>query len=437
MERRDLLKLLAVTGAGATAGGAIFASNRAANAAAYRIVVVGGGMAGTTAAKYLRLWGGALVDVTLITKEAQYTSNIMSNMVLTGERTLSELKYGYSALSTKYGVKVLTDEVLSVDPTARTVNTGINGSLPYDRLVMAAGLEFDPTSFGPDFVSDWNPHAWQAGPQTQLLHDHLASVPDGGTVLITIPAAPYRCPPGPYERACVLADLLVRTGRPNAKVVVLDANAAIQAEAPRFSEAFAGGSGYHVDYRPNSTNVRIVSTESGGGTVTYFNGTDSITIQADVVNAIPQQKAPTLLSATGLTDSSRFAPIDPRSFESTLVPAIHVIGDSCKTAKPGYGNVPKAGHIANQEAKTCADAIIRLLSSPAKALETNLVINSACYTPLTVDTATWLSAVYQYDATAGTFVAAAGQPKFADAPSKGHFEDMLEWFDTLMADTFA
>lgn len=397
------------------------------------IVVVGGGMAGATLAKYLRLWGGAGVNVTLVEMNPSYTSNIMSNTVLNGQRTLASLDFRYDTLADHYGVTLVHAKVTDVDPSAKVVYLDTGVSLNYDRLVLAPGLEFDLLP-GMSSLSEYEtriPHAWKAGAQTQLLRDQLVALPNGKNVVMTIPPAPYRCPPGPYERACVIADWL-KVNKPDSRIIVLDANADIIVEKENFSYAFNVTHAGVVDYRAGCTPTDV---DSANLVVSYTRSGVPDEVAAGVINPIPPQRAPKLLADIGLLNSpnGRFAAVNVLSYESTAKPGIHVIGDASHTTQP------KAGHIGNQQAKTCADAIIRYLGGlqpdPAP------VTNSACYTPITSKTATWLSAVYQYDPISATMVIPArhnsGKAIAARAATTGNYEDMQTWFRTLMGDTFS
>jgi sulfide dehydrogenase [flavocytochrome c] flavoprotein subunit len=397
------------------------------------IVVVGGGMAGATLAKYLRLWGGAGVNVTLVEMNPSYTSNIMSNTVLNGQRTLASLDFRYDTLADHYGVTLVHAKVTDVDPSAKVVYLDTGVSLNYDRLVLAPGLEFDLLP-GMSSLSEYEtriPHAWKAGAQTQLLRDQLVALPNGKNVVMTIPLAPYRCPPGPYERACVIADWL-KANKPDSRIIVLDANADIIVEKENFSYAFNVTHAGVVDYRAGCT---LTDVDSANLVVSYTRSGVPDEVAAGVINPIPPQRAPKLLADIGLLNSpnGRFAAVNVLSYESTAKPGIHVIGDASHTTQP------KAGHIGNQQAKTCADAIIRYLGGlqpdPAP------VTNSACYTPITSKTATWLSAVYQYDPISATMVIPAqhnsGKAIAARAATTGNYEDMQTWFRTLMGDTFS
>ncbi|WMP18738.1 FAD/NAD(P)-binding oxidoreductase [Thiothrix lacustris] len=413
LNRRQFLQSLGLASA-ATAALAFPGIIRAATTRP-QVVVIGGGFAGATAAKYLRYWSTA-VDVTLVEPNTTYYSPILSNLVLNNQRNLSQISFNYNTLASKYGINVVNDWVDSINAPNQTINLRGGSTLPYDRLIIAPGIQFMDV---PGLDSSKIPHAWQAGAQTTLLQQQLAAMPTGGTFVMTIPAAPYRCPPGPYERACVVADWL-RTNKPGSKVVVLDANPAITVEATTFGNAFAA---YGVEYIPNAvlqsvdSVQRIAHTSFGDYT-------------ADVLNVIPPQSAGAIIHATGLANvGSRWAGVNPLSYESTAVPNIHIIGDSQGTGQP------KAGHIANAEAKVCADAILRLLAGgqPFAAPMTN----SACYSPISSTTASWLTAVYAYEQASGTMKLVPESFGAAGVPSTKNYSRMFDWTTNLFNDTFA
>jgi sulfide dehydrogenase [flavocytochrome c] flavoprotein chain len=391
-------------------------------AAKSRVIVVGGGMAGATMAKYLRLWGDA-IDVTLVERQSSYTSCIMSSLVLSGQRNLSSLVYGYDALRNRYGVNVVLGDVVAIDPVGVKVTLASGQVLGADRLVLAPGIEFDAVpGLG---ASDRMPHAWKAGAQTSLLASQLVAMPSGGTAILTIPKVPYRCPPGPYERACLLADWM-KVNKPGGKLLVLDANADFVAEKDNFSQAFYGLHANVIQYVPNAEVTQV-------DTVAMTLNTPQGQFRGDVINLIPRQRAGTLIAANGLANATegRFAGVDVLSYASTVAGAgkVHIIGDSSATTQP------KAGHIANQEAKVCTDAIVRLLAggSPDPAP----VTNSACYSTITMTQASWLTAVFQYNATSASMQAVAASSAASVGWSSGDFRDMNTWFNALMADTFA
>ena len=232
----------------------------APTATAPKVVVIGGGMAGTSVAKYLRLWGGN-IDVTLVDRSSVYTSNIMSSLVLTGQRSITSLQYKYDTLRTKYGVKTEFDEVAAIDPVTPSVRLRSGKVLPADRIVLAPGIEFDDMPGLTDPLA--MPHAWQAGTQTSTLAAQLSAMAPGGTVVMTIPKVPYRCPPGPYERACLVADWL-KARKPGSKLLVLDANPDFVTERDNFSNAFYGLHGKVIEYH---NNVEISSVDQASKTL--------------------------------------------------------------------------------------------------------------------------------------------------------------------------
>jgi len=385
-----------------------------------RVIVLGGGMAGATAAKYLRLWGDA-IDVPLIDRTPTYTSCIMSSLVLTGQRTMASLAFNHDTLRGRYGVRTVYGEVVAVDPVACRVTLQGGTVLQADRLVLAPGIAFDdvPGLTQPDAM----PHAWKAGPQTSLLASQLAAMPTNGVAVLTIPAVPYRCPPGPYERASLIADWM-RLRKPQARLIVLDANPDIVTEKDNFSRAFFDLHGQVIDYR---THVVIDSVDPTSKTL-FTNGGP---VRGDVVNLIPRQRAPQMLADAGLLNATggRFAAVDVLSYASTAAPHTHVIGDASATLQP------KAGHIANQEAKVCADALSRIFAggSPDPAP----VTNSACFSTITMSKASWLHALFQYDGASASMKAVPAATTASVGWNGDHFEDMGTWFKALMADSFA
>jgi sulfide dehydrogenase [flavocytochrome c] flavoprotein subunit len=299
----------------------------------------------------------------------------------------------------------------------------VNGdylAYPYDRLVLAPGIEFTPPPG--NYNADLTPHAWQAGPQTLLLKRMLATMSARQTFLLTIPKSPYRCPPGPYERACGVADYLKRR-KAGAKVIVLDANPSIQAEPRTFGNAFTNLYKDIITYVPNAA---VVSVDSVAKSVVTSAGT----FTGHVVNVIPDQHAGRIVQAAGLVNdpSGRWALVDPLSYESLVYPDIHVLGDSQGTGQP------KSGHMANSQAKVCADAIIRAFRGEAP--DPSPVTSSACFSPITSSKASWLSASYQYDPAAQAMKRV--ERSFAEAaqPTSDGMQQMYPWADNIFADSF-
>ena len=405
-------------------------------AAAPHVVVVGGGFGGATVAKYLRLWGGH-VQVTLVEPNAQHSACILSNLVVTGALSMGRITLNYNALKNGRGVNVLQGRATALDPAGNrlTVTTpGGSRTLQYDHLVLAPGVDFSPPPAG-NWDQNMTPHAWQAGAQTTLLKKQLASMRNNDRFVITVPKAPYRCPPGPYERACVVADYLKRMKRRGAMVVVLDANPNIQAEPEAFGHAF------------NVTHAGVILYVSNATVQSLNSATRSIVTSAmslsnaKVLNYIPTHRAAGIAATLGV-NSSGFVPVHPLSYAVAGHANVHVIGDSCAVPASDGKAVPKSGHMANAEAKICADAILRTLNGDA--LDTSIATSSACYSPITSKTASWLSANFIY----GDIFDAQGAVKgkgmqrvdLSEAPANqvngDSYEDMFTWARSLFVDSF-
>ncbi len=426
ISRRHFLKLIG-------ASTAVAASPTLLNAQtgpARRVVVVGGGFAGATAAKYLRHWGGGGVAVTLVDANPAHVSCILSNLVLNNALSLSQITFNYAALQQKYGVTAVQGQATGISGGKLLLANG--QSLSYDRLILAPGIDFD---FGKIGVQDPANllHAWKAGPQTTLLQQQLKAMPAGGKFVLTVPPAPYRCPPGPYERACLVADYL-KKNKPGSKVIVLDANPKIIAEERTFTKAFNETHKGYVEYHPG---VIVTAVNAGARTIAYSENGQQKTLRAGVLNVLPPQKAGKIAFDAGLVPAGQnWASIDPLSYESTLIPGIHVIGDAQGTGQP------KSGHIANAEAKVCADAILRAFAGVAP--DPAPTTNSACYSPITANTASWLTAVFAYDPNTldpvtGKGVMKAVPESFGEAPAatQDNYEKMFDWAGNLFGDTFA
>lgn len=394
-----------------------------AQTAAPRVVVIGGGLGGATVAKYLRLWGGN-IQVTLVDRSANHVACILSNLVVTGALGLDSITLGYGELRTKRGVEVLQGDALEVDPGARVVTVLANGEyrpLEYDKLILSPGIEFIPPPG--NYQPGLTPHAWQAGPQTLLLKKMLASMKSRQNFILTIPKSPYRCPPGPYERACVVADYLKRRGIAG-KVIVLDANTAIQAEPHNFGKAFAETYKDIIRYVPNAA---VTSVDSATKTVVTTVGT----FKGSVVNIIPAQRAGSIVTGAGLANdpTGRWAVVNPLSYASLAEPDIHILGDSQGTGQP------KSGHMANSQAKVCADAMIRAFNgeSPDPAP----VTSSACFSPITSEKASWLTASYQYDSLSRAMKRVDASYVEAAEPTSDGMQQMFQWANNIFADSFS
>lgn len=400
-----------------------------------RVVVVGGGMGGATVAKYLRMWGGN-VQVILVDPNPTHIACILSNMVLTGAIGMSRITMSYSSLKANHGVNVIQGRALSLDPAGNAITistTAGNKLLTYDHLVLSPGIDFTPAPGIWD--ANLTPHAWQAGAQTTLLKNQLGAMRNNDKFVMTVPKSPYRCPPGPYERACVVADYLKRKGYTGARVIVLDANAGIQAEPEAFTNAFNVTHKGTIQYYPNATVTGVDSK-------TRSISTSAINISgAKVLNYIPNQKAGSIV--TGLpVNATGFVPVNPLTYAVQGYSNVHVIGDACAVPASEGKAVPKSGHMANSEAKVCADAIVRTLAGSTP--DENVTTASACYSPITRSKASWLSANFNY----GDIYKADGtvigkgmhRVDLGEAPaeriSSDGMQDMYTWAESLFADSY-
>jgi sulfide dehydrogenase [flavocytochrome c] flavoprotein subunit len=418
LPRRNFLSLAGL----ASASWALPKAVRAATAAPH-VVVIGGGFGGATVANYLKLWGGN-VDVTLVNRESTHHACILSNLVVTGTLPMSRIQLGYTNLQSKRGVNFVQGEALSVDPSAKEVTVRIGDTYyaySYDKLVLSPGIDFitPPGNYNADIT----PHAWQAGPQTQLLKNQLFAMTAGQTFIMTIPKSPYRCPPGPYERACAVADYLKRKNM-GAKIIVLDANPSIQAEPVNFGNAFSNLYKGILTYIPNAV---LTSVDSPGKTAVTTKGT----FKGAVLNILPAQRAGRIVTDAGLINdpTGRWALVNPLNYASTMHPDIHILGDAQGT------NQPKSGHMANSQAKVCADAIIR--SFHGEAPDPNPVTSSACFSPITSSKAAWLTASFQYDPATRSMKRVEASFAEAPTPTSDGMQQMYQWADNIFADSFA
>jgi sulfide dehydrogenase [flavocytochrome c] flavoprotein subunit len=396
-----------------------------AQSAGAQVVVVGGGFAGATCARTLKRLDPRLA-VTIVEANRVFTACPFSNEVVVGLRELAAQQFRYDKLASD-GIAVNFSEAKSVDPQTRTVTLDDTTRLAYDRLVLAPGIDFrwDALPGYSEAATEKMPHAWEAGPQTLLLRHQLEAMPDGGVVVIAVPANPYRCPPGPYERASLIAYYL-KTRKPKSKLLILDAK-------DTFSKQKLFQNGWTVLYPGLIEWVAL----SAGGKVTAVDAsamtltTDFTTHKADVANVIPAQKAGQIAELTGVTDRTGWCPIDPVSFASTLQPNIHVIGDAAIA-----GAMPKSAFAANAQAKVCAAAVAALLAggtpTPPKLINT-------CYSLLASDYGISVAGVYHPVDGKLVDVEGAGGISPLEAPAEARvLEARLAagWFRTITGEVF-
>ncbi len=415
--RRQLVQAL---GAAAFAAGPL----RAGAQTGMRVVVIGGGFAGATAAKYLHRFNPAL-RITLVEPQDRFVMCPLSNRVINSGMSLAQITYAYEPLVRRYGltwVKAAADEILT---DKREVLAG-GERLPYDRLVVAPGVDFNYAALpglGSAEAQRAVPHAWKAGPQTQALRDMLRAMPDGGTVAMHIPKSPYRCPPGPYERASLIAHYL-QTSKPRSKLIVFDANAEVQAKKGLFEAAWRDRYAGQLKYVPNAEIERVDAATRTLHLV--MQGAHKV----DVLNVIPPQQAGAVARKAGLANvGERWCGVDVLSYESTRHPRVHVLGDAIANP-PG---MPKSGHMANQEAKVCAGAIAAL--SLGQPVPDQPIIANTCYSFISHNEAIHVAGVYRYDAAKRTMVPAPGAGGLSPAPNMAEGVFAMGWATNIIADT--
>jgi sulfide dehydrogenase [flavocytochrome c] flavoprotein chain len=417
-KRRDFLQLAASAAALSAAGCATMAPAKG------RVVVVGGGFGGATAAKYIRLWDPGIA-VTLIERDSGFVSCPISNLVLGGYSTMQEISHGYDGLR-RHGVQVVRDEAVAVDAGKKTVRLARGGDVAYDRLVVSPGIDFtfgDIAGYEAAMSSGRVLHAWKAGQQTLDLRKQLEQMKPGGVYVLSIPVAPYRCPPGPYERASMVAAYF-KQAKPRSKVLILDANPDVTSKGGLFKAAWKDLYGGILEYRGNAKAV-------GVDVKTMTVKLEVEDVKGDVLNVVPPHGAGDIARKAALvTTNNRWCDVDWRTMESKAVKGVHVLGDATLSA-PG---MPKSGSMANSHAKIAAAAIVELLNgrspSPVKIINT-------CYSFVSQKEAIRVSSVHQWDATQGTLIAVKGSGGVSAARSEAEGTFAWNWAKTIWADSLA
>ncbi|HEY0663793.1 MAG TPA: NAD(P)/FAD-dependent oxidoreductase [Thiobacillaceae bacterium] len=429
ISRRNFVKLMGAGGAASVLGMSGCASSPKTSAkAAPRVVVVGGGFGGATCAKYLRMYDATL-NVTLIEQNASYVTCPGSNWVLAGMRRIDDLTQNYAALRDRHGVKVVHDRVVRVDPGKRLVALASGKTIEYDRLVMSPGIDFrwEAIEGYDEAASQVMPHAWKAGPQTLLLQKQLKAMPDGGTVVISPPPMPFRCPPGPPERASMIAHYL-KANKPRSKILILDAKDSFSKQGlfmDAWKELYPG----MIEWVPASSGGKVVRVNAKAGTVHTDVGDVH---KADVVNIIPPQRAAQIAIATGLSNNAGWCPVNQHTFESVLIPGVHVIGDASVA-----GALPKSGHTANNIGKMTAAAIVSLFRGTRPPLPSHV---NTCYSLVGPDYGISIAAVYRLDDDGQLVgIKGAGGLSPASAPPLQRSQEAgyaQGWYQSITADTF-
>ncbi len=413
MKRRHFLHAAGAAAAFAATGCASIGGRAKAH-----VVVVGGGYGGATAAKYVRMWSEGAIDVTLVEPNQTFISCPLSNLVLGGSRQLSELTMPYTTLSARHGIRVIHSMARAIDAAKRSITLAGGQVLRYDRLIVSPGVDF---MFDELPGSSTAMQAWKAGPATLALRASLEAMPDGGVFVMTIPPAPYRCPPGPYERACQVAHYFSRA-KPRSKVLILDANDDVVSKGALFKRVWAERYSGMIEYRPQWKAVRAeqraVLSELGER------------VEGDVLNIIAPQRAGAIAVQTGLANvNGRWCGVDFRSFESSAQAGVHVLGDAIQTSPL----MPKSAHMANQHAKVCAAAVVDMLSGRAPAPQP--VLTNTCYSFISDTDVIHVASVHAWDAVKKTLIVVPGSGGVSVGPSaqEGSYAD--NWARNIWADT--
>ena len=415
--RRGFLKLAGAAGLAAPA----VASAQGAG----RVVVVGGGFGGATTARTLkRLQPG--LSVTLVEPNPVYTSCPFSNSVLAGLREMPQQQFGYDAVKAA-GVTVAPTSATAVDAAGRSVTLADGTKLAWDRLVLSPGIDFDWGAIPgyDEAAAEKMPHGWKAGAQTVLLRQQLMAMKDGGLVVMSAPANPFRCPPGPYERASLIAYWL-NIWKPKSKLLLLDSKDAFSKQRlfqNGWDQLYPGA----IEWVPLSKGGKVTSVDPATLTLVTEFGSH----KADVANVIPPQKAGAIAAKAGVADRTGWCPVEPVAFESTLQPGIHVLGDAAI-----MGAMPKSAFAANAQAKVCAAAIVELLAG--RTPQQPLLINT-CYSLLAADYGISIAGVYRPDRGLLAEVPGAGGVSALNAVGGLRGQEALyasSWFRTITAETF-
>jgi sulfide dehydrogenase [flavocytochrome c] flavoprotein subunit len=412
--RRDFLKFSSAAGALSLAGCA------GTGGAKGRVVVIGGGYGGATASKYIRMWDPG-IEVVMVERESMFTSCPISNLVLGGYRSMEDIRHGYDGLR-RHGVRVVQDEATAIDTGKKTVRLQRGGDLHYDRLVVSPGVDFmfnEVEGYEREMNAGRVLHAWKAGPQTVELRRQLVAMRNGGVYVLSIPTAPYRCPPGPYERVSQVASYF-KQHKPRSKVLLLDANPDVTSKGPLFKRAWEDLYKGLLEYRGGQKAVGI----EGSSVKLEFD-----TVKADVLNVVPPHRAGDIAAKAGLiTTNNRWCDVDWRTMESKVVKGVHVLGDSTLSAS----GMPKSGHMANSHAKVCAAAVIALLNGQEP--DPVPVMNNTCYSFVSDKEVIHVASVHQYEASQNTILPVKGAGGVSAARSELEGQYAWSWARNIWAD---
>lgn len=392
-----------------------------------KVVVIGGGYGGATAAKYIRLLSEGKIDVTIVEPNKEFISCPISNLVIGGSRQIADISRPYSTLTKNHGIRIVQDTVTAIDSNARTVKLAGGSSLSYDKLVVSPGVELDFNSvegLAEAQAAGKILQSWKAGPETLALRRQLEAMPDGGVYAITIPEAPYRCPPGPYERACQVA-WYFKNVKPKSKVLILDANQDVVSKAGLFKKVWADKYKDIIEYRNQHKAIAVSAKE---GLIKFDVQGD---VKADVINALPAMRAGKIAQQAGLANmaNNRWAGVNYQSFESTAAKDVFVIGDAIQVAPL----MPKSGHMANNHGKVAAAAIVAQLSG--WEINQTPMLTNTCYSFVDDRNVIHVASVHEYVAAERTFKVVAGSGGVSAEPSELEGTYANNWAKTIWSDT--
>lgn len=392
-----------------------------------KVVVVGGGYGGATAAKYIAMWSEGKIDVTLVERGDAFVSCPLSNLVIGGSKQIGDISVSYDGLN-KYGIRRVKGEAVGFDADKKTLALADGTTLPYDRLILSPGIDFMLESL-PGLASVEARSkvlaAWKAGPETIALRKQLVDMKDGGVYAIQIPKAPYRCPPGPYERACQVA-WYFQQAKPKSKVLILDANEDVVSKKGLFMKAWNGQFKGLIEYRNNQ---EIQDVDARTNTLKMSFGDD---VKADVLNVLPPMRAGNIATQNGLNNSNkRWCQIDWLTYESTAVKNVHILGDALQIAPA----MPKSGHMANQHAKVCAAAVIALLTGDV--VNATPMVANTCYSFIDDKNVVHVASVHRYDVAQKTMVAVAGSGGLSTDANRTEGIFANSWARNIWADMLA
>jgi len=391
-----------------------------------RVLVVGGGYGGATAAKYVRMFSDYKVDVVLIEPNPAFVSCPISNLVLGGSKSIGDITSSYDPLSSKHGVKVVKDMVASIDAAKKMVTLASGPTIAYDKLVLSPGIDLMWDSIEGAQAANASGQilqAWKAGAETVALRKQLEEMPDGGVYALTIPEAPYRCPPGPYERACQVASYF-KQAKPKSKVLILDANPDVTSKGPLFKKYWADNYAGMIEYRPQH---KATAVDARTGTIKFDVQSD---VKADVLNVLPTMRAGAIAVKAGLANSNgRWCNVDYLNFESTAAKDVHVIGDSIQVAPL----MPKSAHMANAQGKVVAAAVVAQLSG--LSVNQQPVLTNTCYSFVSDKQVVHVASVHQYVAAEKTYRTVAGSGGVSAAPTDLEGVYAMGWALNIWADT--